>query len=162
MAWAAVIAAAVVLAATVAWMLPGSLFVASSSDIVSNEQQTDEQRADAIDENTPTDQAVVGESKTDSTEVQPAATSGGSDTPTVSEPYEQGVVLLSVDPGATAEDVAQKLANAEGVTTADVSDQDLPEALCVNTAEGVFVEDAVTADEAGLSSQPNFCLYHCR
>lgn len=157
--WAAVIAAAaVVLVATVAWLLPGSSFVASSSDIVSNEQQTDEQRADAIDENTPTDQAVVGESKTDSTEVQPAATSGGSDTPTVSEPYEQGVVLLSVDPGATAEDVAQKLANAEGVTTKDVSDQDLSRGFVrVNTAEGVFVEDAVKQlDEAGLSSQPNF------
>ena len=85
-------------------MLPGSSF-APSSDVFSSEQQADEQGTDTSDENVPTDQAVAGESKTDSAEVQPAATSGG-DTPTVTEPYEQGVVLLRVDPGETAEDVS--------------------------------------------------------
>ena len=155
--WAVVIVAAVaVCVATVVWLLPGSSF-APSSDVFSSEQQADEQGTDTSDENVPTDQAVVGESKTDSAEVQPAATSGG-DTPTVSEPYEQGVVLLRVDPGETAEDVSQKLANVDGVTTKDVSDQDLSRGFVrVKTAEGVSVEDAVKQlDEVGLSSQPNF------
>ena len=155
--WAVVIVAAVaVCVATVVWLLPGSSF-APSSDVFSSEQQADEQGTDTSDENVPTDQAVVGESKTDSAEVQPAATSGG-DTPTVSEPYEQGVVLLSVDPGESAEDVSQKLANVDGVTTKDVSDQDLSRGFVrVKTAEGVSVEDAVKQlDEVGLSSQPNF------
>lgn len=157
--WAAVIvAAAVVLVATVVWLLPGSSFETPSSDIVSNEQRADGQGTGTSDENAPTDLAVVDERKTDPAEVQPAVTSGGGDTPTVSEPYEQGVVLLRVDPGETAEDVSQKLANVDGVTTKDVSDQDLSRAFVrVYTAEGVSVEDAVKQlDEAGLSSQPNF------
>lgn len=158
-AWAAIIvAAAVVLVASMVWLLPGSSLVTPSPDAASNEQQADEQSTDTSDENAPTDQAVVGESKTDLAEVQPAAASDGGDTPTVSEPYEQGVVLLSVDPGESAEDIAQKLSSVEGVTTKDVSDQDLSRGFVrISTAEGVSVEDAVKQlDEAGLSSQPNF------
>ncbi len=64
--WAAVIvAAAAVLVATVVWLLPGSSLVTPSPDAASNEQQADEQSTDTSDENAPTDQAVVGESKTD-------------------------------------------------------------------------------------------------
>lgn len=72
--------------------------------------------------------------------------------------YEEGVVLLRVAEGQSAEDIDAALAQLDCVDTKSVDDQDLSNGFVrVATSEGVSVEDAVSQLEGfGLDSQPNY------
>lgn len=72
--------------------------------------------------------------------------------------YEDGVVLLRVAEGQSAEDIDAALAQLDCVNTKSVDDQDLSNGLVrVATSEGISVEDAVSQLEGvGLDSQPNY------
>lgn len=72
--------------------------------------------------------------------------------------YEDGVVLLRVAEGQSAEDIDAALAQLDFVDTKSVDDQDLSNGFVrVVTSEGVSVEDAVSQLEGvGLDSQPNY------
>lgn len=72
--------------------------------------------------------------------------------------YEEGVVLLRVAEGQSAEDIDAALAQLDCVDTKFVDDQDLSNGFVrVATSEGVSVEDAVSQLEGvGLDSQPNY------
>ena len=72
--------------------------------------------------------------------------------------YEEGVVLLRVADGQTADQITAALSQLDCVDTKSVDDQDLSNGFVrVSTSEGVSVEDAVAQlEEAGLESQPNY------
>lgn len=82
------------------------------------------------------------------------SSSGGDD----GASYEEGVVLLRVAEGQSAEDIDAALAQLDCVDTKSVDDQDLSNGFVrVATSEGVSVEDAVSQLEGvGLDSQPNY------
>lgn len=93
-------------------------------------------------------------SQGDSQDSEPATSSGGDE----GAGYEDGVVLLRVADGQSAEDIDAVLAQLDCVDTKSVDDQDLSNGFVrVATSKGVSVEDAVAQlGDAGLASQPNY------
>ena len=129
----------------------------TSAEQDATDTSTDSTAADtysANQDNQATGQGGSTGSSQDEAIANEGSSSGGDD----GASYEEGVVLLRVAEGQSAEDIDAALAQLDCVDTKSVDGQDLSNGLVrVATSEGVSVEDAVSQLESvGLDSQPNY------